>query len=250
MYPEYGVTAAMYVQQPRRMPLLAREYNMSALVTGFEPLADPIILRDRSMVTPRPSEVALPFPLQISDRTFVSMSIAKNGFVVLDGEPFENWVTNPLARLENAQLIIAAFAGELNPDTSAPAPWRIAWKLYNEAPHRMIAIEWRNFTIRKFNWETGQAFDIGRFSFQIRIHESGRIDMVYDKAEELTEAVTAQDGLRGNDVLDKHAVFSLSENNLLDVRATTSRRIPQISMLDASGMVKGSRIAGTSVQRV
>ncbi len=253
VYPQYGVTAAMYLLQPRRMPLLAREYNMSALVTGFEPLADPIILRDRSMVTPRPSEVTLPFPLQISDRTFSSMSVAKNGFVVLDGEPFQNWVTNPLARLENAQLIIAAFAAELNPDTTAPAPWRIAWKLYNEAPNRMIAIEWRNFTIRKFDWETGQAFDIGRFSFQIRIHEGGRIDIVYDKAENLTEAITAQTGLRGNDILDNQAVLSLSENNLLDVRATY---IPggyqQISMLDGSGMVKGLTyrwdIGATSVE--
>lgn len=240
VYPQYGVTAAMYLQQPRRMPLLAREYNMSAQVTAFEPLADPIILRDRSMVTPRPSEITLPFPLQISDRTFSSMSVAKNGFVVLDGEPFQNWVTNPLARLENAQLIIAAFAAELNPDTTAPAPWRIAWKVYNDAPNRMLAIEWRNFTIRKFDWETGQAADIGRFSFQIRIHEGGRIDIVYDKAEELTEAITAQVGLRGNDVLDNQALFSLSENDLLDVRATyVPDGYSQISMLNASGMVKG-----------
>lgn len=253
VYPEYGVTAAMYMQQPRRMPLLAREYNMSALVTSFEPLADPIILRDRSMVTSRPSTLALPFPLQISDRTFESMSIAKNGFVVLDGEPFENWVTNPLARLENAQLIIAAFAGELNPDTTAPTPWRIAWNVYNEAPNRMIAIEWRNFTIRKFNWETGQAFDMGRFSFQIRIHESGRIEMVYDKAEKLNEAITAQVGLRGNDVLDNQAVLSLSENNLLDARAAyVPGGYQQISMLDASGMVRGLTyrwdIGATSVE--
>lgn len=240
IYPGFGVNGALYVQQPRRMPLLAREYNMSALVTDFVPLEDPIVLRDKAMATDRTSTVVLPFPLQISDRTLTRMDVANNGFVAFDSERLESWVTNPLARYENASLIISAFSGYLNPDTTAPTPWRIAWKVLGDAPNRIIAVEWRNFKIRKFNWQTGQATDIGRFSFQIHIHEGGRIDMVYDQAGEISESVVAQVGLRGNDILDNQGVFSLAEDDLEDVRAAY---IPggysQISMLTAEGMVKG-----------
>ena len=218
VYPMYAYTGALFIQQPRRTPLLAREYSMSALMTNYSLLENCTVLRDKSNFTNRTATVELPFALNVYGRRLTSMFVAKNGFITFGGRPFEPSETYPTARYNEAALIIAPFATELNPDTTGPMPWRLAWKTEGVEPNRILKVEWRNYNARVYDWQAGTSSDVGRFSFQIHLHESGTIEMVYDQPAPLTENVLALVGLRGNDILDNQVLVSLAENDLMNVR--------------------------------
>ncbi|MCX6141574.1 MAG: M12 family metallo-peptidase [Candidatus Kapabacteria bacterium] len=219
LYPMYSVYAGLYVQQPRRKPLLARSYSMTTLVTSYSDLVDPIIIRDPSLATPRTAKVPLPYTISILGRELTSMFITRNGFVSFGGIAFNSNETTPIDSYDEAMLIISPFACELHPDTNAPSPWRISWVAEGSVPNRVVKVEWRNFMVRFYNWNTGQAKDVGRFSFQLHLYENGQIDFVYDAPADVTEQLQAEIGLRGNDILDNQLLLSLAEDDLEDVRA-------------------------------
>ncbi|MBC8124307.1 MAG: T9SS type A sorting domain-containing protein [Candidatus Kapabacteria bacterium] len=240
VYPMYLYTGALYIQQPRRMPLLAREYSMSALVTNYATLENCTVLRDKANYTSRTATVALPFALNIHGRILTSMYVAKNGFITFGGRPFDPSETYPTTRFSEATLVVAPFATELYPDTTAPIPWRLAWSIEGAEPNRIIKVEWRNYNARVHNWYAGTSSDVGRFSFQIYLHENGTIEMVYDRPVPFTERVAALVGLRGNDILDNQVLISLAENDLLNVRETYVKGgFSMISMQNESAMKKG-----------
>lgn len=239
VYPNY-FTCGTYIQQWRRKPLIVREYSMSVLNTPYVSLVDPIILRNKAMAFNRPIRVDLPFPLRIGDRDMQTMHVARNGYVTFGYTALPTWVRYPIGQMDEAMMIVAPFAAELHPDTTATNAWHIAWKSEGVSPDRVVIIEWRNLTLRMYNWNTGQAKDVGRFSFQAHIHERGQIDMVYDAAENVVEQIIAVIGLRGNDILDNQLLTARSANNLTDVNAIY---IPNasafVSLLTSDGMKKG-----------
>jgi len=240
VFPQWGVTCGTYIQQPRRKPLIVREYSMSVLNTGYEDLVSPNELRSKLTPYNSTTRVNLPYSLRIGDREITTMHVARNGYLTFGPRAMASWVTYPLSQTDQATMIVAPFSAELYPDTTAPTPWRIAWNVVGTEPNRVLNVEWRSMTLRKFNSTNGQSYDVGRFSFQVHIHERGQIDMVYNGAENLAEKVQAEIGLRGNDVLDNQLLVPLSDNDLTDVRA---RYVPggygTVTLQSAEGMKTG-----------
>jgi len=240
---QFGVTAGMVIDVPRRMPLLARTYTMDVRQQQYTELISPIAIDDQSVKTDDPVSVDLPFTVRCGNRELNSVTIYRNGFCSLNGTQLRPWVMRPLAETTLTDLIVSPFANELYPDTNAPNPWRVAVAYLGEAPRRRVVVEWRNLMVRQWDNSRGSMANLGRFRFQAHIYEDGVIEMVYDAPEGLTGAtpVFAQIGLRGGDVLDNLVLTSQTDDDLRYVervfdRSGTSQVVLSSSQAMPSGL--------------
>lgn len=221
--PAYSLNSGLIVDVPRRWPVLARAYTMSVRSGSYVELIDPRIVFDYRSTSTRPVVIDLPFEIRALDRQLNSLTIYRNGFVSLNGGRLPTWVSLPLAETTLSDLIIAAFAAELYPDTNAPNPWRVGYVVRGDAPNRSVTIEWRNLTLRTWDNVNGNTIEVGRYACQLTIHEDGTIDMIYDAPVGVTQSVYAQIGLRGSDVRDNRVLSSRAEDDLRNVTADVTR---------------------------
>ncbi|MFM8771418.1 MAG: T9SS type A sorting domain-containing protein, partial [Candidatus Kapaibacterium sp.] len=125
----------------------------------------------------------------------------------------------PVSMWNDADLVVAALGHDMTLDTNAPNGPRICWAVEGAAPNRTVVVEWRSMTLLTFDENKGIIVDLGRVSFQIRLHEGGDIDMVYDTEIPIPQPVDVQVGIRGNDVLDNQVVRSGGSSDLLQSTA-------------------------------
>ncbi len=219
LLPIYDEAAAVVMIQPRRRPLIARQYSYRTEAGTFRSLDAPTILRDGKKYGQFVTSVALPFPIRILDRTLDTMYVHTNGYVSYAARPFPSWAQTPLSMWNDADLVVAALGHDMTLDTNAPNGPRICWAVEGAAPDRVLVIEWRSMTLLNYDVNQGIIVDLGRVSFQIRLHEGGNIDMVYDTEVPIPQSVDVQVGLRGNDLLDNQVVRSGGSTDLLQSTA-------------------------------
>ncbi|MBU3679643.1 MAG: T9SS type A sorting domain-containing protein [Candidatus Kapabacteria bacterium] len=219
MLPMYDETGAVVLIQPRRRPLIARQYRYRTEAGVFRSLDAPNILRDSKQYGRIVTPVALPFPVRVLDRTLDTMYVHTNGFVSFAARPFPAWAQTPVSMWNDADLVIAALGHDMTLDTNAPNGPRISWAVEGAAPDRTVVIEWRSMTLLNFDENKGIIVDLGRVSFQVRLHEGGDVDIVYDTEIPIPQPVDVQVGIRGNDVLDNQVVRSGGSSDLLQSTA-------------------------------
>lgn len=231
MLPMYDETGTVVLVQPRRRPLIARQYRYSTEAGTFRSLDAPTILRDSKQYGRIVTPVALPFPIRILDRTLDTMYVHTNGSVSFAARPFPAWAQTPVSMWNDADLVIAALGHDMTLDTNAPNGPRICWAVEGAALDRVLVVEWRSMTLLNFDENQGIIVDLGRVSFQVRLHEGGNIDMVYDTEIPIPQPVDVQVGVRGNDVLDNQVVRSGGSTDLLqsiagfDIKGTVRLRL-------------------------
>lgn len=213
--PMYDETGTVVLVQPRRRPLIARQYRYRTEAGTFRSLDAPTILRDSKQYGRIVTPVALPFPIRILDRTLDTMYVHTNGSVSFAARPFPAWAQTPVSMWNDADLVVAALGHDMTLDTNAPNGPRICWAVEGAAPDRVLVVEWRSMTLLNFDENQGIIVDLGRVSFQVRLHEGGNIDMVYDTEIPIPQPVDVQVGIRGNDVLDNQVVRSGGSSDLL-----------------------------------
>ena len=221
--PAYSDNSALIVDVPRRRPLLARAYTMSVRSGSYTELVDPQVVFNQRSTNTRPVLIDLPFDVRALDRQLNSLTIYRNGFVSLNGGRLPTWLSLPLAETTLSDLVIAAFAADLYPDTNAPNPWRVGYVVRGDAPNRSVTIEWSNLTLRTWDDVNGNTIEVGRYAFQLTIHEDGTLDMTYDAPVGVTQRVFAQIGLRGSDVRDNLVLASRADDDLRNVTADVTR---------------------------
>jgi hypothetical protein len=219
LLPIYDETATVVMIQPRRRPLIARQYAFRTEAGEFRVLKSPTVLRDKLQFGRVVTPVALLFPITILDRTFDTMNVHTNGFISLGGSLFPLWASSPVLMWNDADLVISALGHYMTLDTNAPNGPRICWAVEGASPDRVLVVEWRSMTLSLFDANTGTYVDRGRVSFQIRLHEGGNIGMVYDTEIPIPQPVDVQVGIRGNDVLDNQVVRSGGSDDLLQSTA-------------------------------
>jgi len=219
MLPMYDETGTVVLVQPRRRPLIARQYRYRTEAGTFRSLDAPTILRDSKQYGRIVTPVALPFPIRILDRTLDTMYVHTNGSVSFAARPFPAWAQTPVSMWNDADLVIAALGHDMTLDTNAPNGPRICWAVEGAAPDRVLVVEWRSMTLLNFDENQGIIVDLGRVSFQMHLHEGGNIDMVYDTEIPIPQPVDVQVGIRGNDVLDNQVVRSGGSADLLQSMA-------------------------------
>jgi len=227
--PAYSLNSALIVDVPRRWPVLARAYRMSVRSGSYAELTSPQIIFNQKTRNARPVEFTLPFMFRALDRRCTSITLHRNGFVVLGGKQLGSWVSAPLQQTELNDLIVAVFGAELVPDTNAPSPWHVVYSTQGEAPNRSITIEWKNLMVRTWDASNGNVVNTGRFAFQLTLSEGGTIDMTYQAPVGLNRRIGPQIGLRGSDVRDNFVLASNADNDLRMVDARVTR--------DGGGMV-------------
>jgi hypothetical protein len=220
MLPMYDETGAVVLIQPRRRPLIARQYRYRTEAGAFQSLDAPNILRDSKQYGRIVTPVALPFPIRVLDRTLDTMYVHTNGFVSFSARPFPAWAQTPVSMWNDADLVIAALGHDMTLDTNAPNGPRICWAVEGVAPNRSVVVEWRSMTLLVFDENLGIIKDLGRVSMQVQLHEGGDIDMVYDTEIPIPQPVDVQVGIRGNDVLDNQVVRTVGTSDILQSQAT------------------------------
>ncbi len=220
LLPMFDETATVVMIQPRRRPLIARQYSFRTEAEQFRVLKSPTVLQDKLQFGRVVTPVALPFPITILDRTFDTMNVHTNGFISLGGSLFPAWATSPVSMWNDADLVIAALGHYMTLDTNAPNGPRICWAVEGASPDRVLVVEWRSMTLLMFDGNAGRFVDRGRVSFQVRIHEGGDITMVYDTEIPIPQPVDVQVGIRGNDVLDNQVVRMEGTSDILQSQAT------------------------------
>ena len=253
---QYGLFSGLIIDVPRRMPVLARNYQMKVVDQVYTELITPTIAFDQSVRGVQPVTIDLPFTVRCADRALTTLTIYQNGYCSLGGSELGRWVSRPIAERTIVDLIAAPFANEYVPDTNAPNPWRVAVAFLGDAPRRRAVIEWRNLALRQWDNSQGAMVSFGRFRFQLHVYEDGMIDMVYDAPEALdgSTPVYAQVGLRGSDVLDNSLLSPQSDDNLRDVSQVYDRSgTAQVVLSTAAGMKSGLTyrwtLHSTQVQR-
>ncbi len=221
--PAYSLNSALIVDIPRRRPLLARAYTMSVRNGSYAELVDPQVVFNQRTKNTRPVVIDLPFDVRALDRRLTSLTVYRSGFVSLNGDNLPAWVSQPLSETTLSDIVIAAFAAELYPDTNAPNPWHVGYVVRGEAPNRSVTIEWRNLTLRTWDVVNGNTIEVGRYAFQLTIHEDGTLDMTYDAPVGVTQRVFAQIGLRGSDVRDNLVLASRADDDLRNVTADVTQ---------------------------
>jgi hypothetical protein len=253
MLPMYDETGAVILIQPRRRPLIARQYRYRTEAGAFRSLDAPTILRDSRQYGRIVTPVALPFPIRVLDRTLDTMYVHTNGFVSFSARPFPAWAQTPVSMWNDADLVIAALGHDMTLDTNAPNGPRICWAVEGVAPNRTVVVEWRSMTLLVFDENLGIIKDLGRVSMQVQLHEGGDIDMVYDTEIPIPQPVDVQVGIRGNDVLDNQVVRTVGTSDILQSQATfdpngTSRLRLTSTRQFAKGTTLHWELAPTSVE--
>lgn len=213
--PLYGQPSTLFVQRERKRPLLARTYQFSSTVETYKPLPSPSILQDPYKPFNAISTVDVPFTLPAGGQR---ISVHRNGFVTFGTNKLPLYTIYPLLMTDDVDAIVAPLGMQLVPDTNAPNPWHVGYSVQGASPSRMVVVEWQEFAARVYDPETGVAKMSGRFSFQLRIHENGTIEFIYQRPAAVTFPVTAHIGIRGADVLD-NSVVSFQENSAREALA-------------------------------
>ncbi len=219
LYPAYGLFGSLVEQVNRRFPLVARSYGFRVSNAPYQRLSNPTMLRGKGQTSQSHHKVELPFDVRVKDRTMSRMYVSKNGFVTFSNNSFPTWSSSPVAQNDEAEFVVSVFGSELFPDPETTSNWHIAYELRGAEPNRSVVIEWLDMKSRFYDWENGRAEDIGRFGFQLHIHERGKIEMCYKRPADIPKPVSAQVGLRGSDILDNQLLALYSENSFTSARA-------------------------------
>lgn len=211
--PRFQYHTGIFTQQPRRRPLLARAYRFRVDQRSYEPLTNPTVLASADVIASEGSiGLAMPFPLTLIDRELTELQISRNGYVTFGPVRLDDYTSNPIDYGTVTPFAIAAFTGGMYPGDEFPTPdpttpWRIAYDVVGSQPDRTLRIEWQN--VRTLNYDDdGVPQYIGPFTFQLQIHESGSIDVLYAKPAAIQRPFQTVIGLRGNDILDHQVVKS------------------------------------------
>jgi len=208
VYPNEGMRSGIYIEQERRRPLIARAYTMSVRQSTYTPLVSPTVLyNNKEIGGDGPSLIDIPFPLRILDRDFAQLYVSHFGYLTFGDVATDPYSETPFYAGVETPLSVSALGTWIDYGSDTTLNRHIAWAVEGAAPNRTLAFEWKNGHTLAYDDDGNEIF-VGPLSFQIRISESGVIDMVYDTPDSVQYPFAAWVGLRGNDVLDNNVVTS------------------------------------------
>jgi hypothetical protein len=186
---------------------------MSVRHATYTPLVSPTILYDSTIESDGPHLIDIPFTLHVGDRDFATLFVSHFGYITFGDIPPDPYVENPFYFAMETPFSVAALGAWIDYRLVDKGTDRhVAWKFEGAEPNRALAFEWQNGRIYTYDVDDNEVF-VGPLSFQLRIYESGAIDMVYDEPDSVQFPFEAWVGLRGNDVLDNNVVTSATGFN-------------------------------------
>ncbi|HEY6171072.1 MAG TPA: choice-of-anchor D domain-containing protein, partial [Candidatus Kapabacteria bacterium] len=148
-------------------------------------------LGNYSSGTPQPwdfesSVISAPFPITFNCNTYNEFRIYMSGMISLGSGTIYSSSYNDIGNVE--MPVIAAYWDNLH-ITGSGQSYRCGWQSHvsygvtGSAPNRILVIDWSDMEINEWEYY-GSYYDIGnRGTFQIQMHENGKIVFYYDKME-------------------------------------------------------------------
>lgn len=213
--PRFQYHTGIFAQQGRLRPTLVRTfYRFRVDKRSYEPLSNPTILTSSQQPAPEGSfGLTMPFPILIIPMFYLDLTnlqISRNGYVTFGPVRHDDYTPHPIDYGTVSRFTIAAFTGEMYPGDAFPTPdpstpWRIAYEVSGTRPNRALRIEWQNVRVLTYD-VNGEPQYVGPFTFQLQIHETGSIDMLYVQPTAIQVPFSTVIGLRGNDILDHQVI--------------------------------------------
>ena len=130
--------------------------------------------------------ITAPFPISFNCNTYKEFRIYMSGMITLGSGIVYGSTYNDIG---NVQMpVIAAYWDNLHV-TGTGQSYRCDWKSHvsygvtGSSPNRVLVINWNDMEINEWEYY-GSYYDIGnRGSFQIQMHENGKIVFYYDEME-------------------------------------------------------------------
>lgn len=194
----------MFEKRERRMPLIARPYQLAVTNETYTPLTGAERIIGPKMPTTRlPAILNLPFEVNFGATRSSKMFVYHGGDIVFGQRTLSRYIA-PWGSHEEADFIVSTFSTRLGADSTALSETGVWWKISGEAPNRTIVVEWRKLKLCR---STNNCTDIGTFSFQVHVEENtGIIRMVFGEIEVGSLSIPCTIGLRGRDQLDARAI--------------------------------------------
>jgi hypothetical protein len=130
--------------------------------------------------------IAAPFPISFNCNTYKEFRIYMSGMITLGGDIIYGSTYNDIGNVP--MPVIAAYWDNLH-ITGTGQNYRCNWKSHvsygvtGSAPNRILVVDWSDMEINEWEWYSSY-YSIGnRGSFQIQMHENGKIVFYYDKME-------------------------------------------------------------------
>ncbi|HCN04599.1 MAG TPA: hypothetical protein DIS79_03190 [Bacteroidetes bacterium] len=204
------VWPSTFLQRERRIPYAALPYtyaNQSTL--SWSEISGTILASGSSATDAKLVDVTLPFPFRFNGGATSRMRICPGGYVLLGDDVFRTqW--NILSTYARTTFIAAPFSTSLIGDTMTSPPGNVSWTVLGTEPHRTVVVQWKNMTYREYQWFNGQYVQRGRLTFQLHIEEAtSNIRFVYGPMESVDPGVSAQVGIRGNDMIDAYGLSNV-----------------------------------------
>lgn len=199
-----------FLQRERKVPYAARPYMFrNESVLSWSEIAGTVVASGSAATDAKLVDVTLPFPFQYNGGATSRMRICPGGYVILGDEVFRTqW--NILSSYARTTFIIAPFSASLIGDTTASPHGNVSWTVLGTAPRRTVVVQWANMALREYQWFNGQYVQRGRLSFQLHIEEAtSNIRFVYGRMESVEPGVSAQVGIRGNDMIDAYGLSNV-----------------------------------------
>lgn len=199
-----------FLQRERRVPYAALPYsytNQAAL--SWSEITGTVVASGASATDAKLVDVTLPFPFRYNGGSTSRMRICPGGYVLLGDDVFRTqW--NILSTYARTTFIAAPFSTSLIGDTMTTPQGNVSWTVVGTEPHRTVVVQWKNMTYREYQWFNGQYVHRGRLTFQLHLDEAtSNIRFVYGPMESVDPGVSAQVGIRGNDMIDAYGLSNV-----------------------------------------
>ena len=127
----------------------------------------------------------LPFSFNFDGTVYTQLRVYMSGMITLGSGLMSSSASNNLTSASASTPVIAAFWEDLHLTGPGPDCWNpyVSYTTSGSAPNRVFTVQWNDMEAAYQSYY-GSPYGVGnRVSFQIQLHENGRIVFYYDKME-------------------------------------------------------------------